>query len=201
MKLAAADLRALKGSICAAVLMIGGGLATVHYALAAAHAGERARLAAQAQRDDIDGKLRRVRSEEHESRRLAEVFREMETAGVVGDEQRLEWVELVKQIGEARRLPRLRYELAAQRPLDPPAQDGYAFHASAMKLEAELLHEEDLTRLMGDLRAGAKGLIVLRSCALTRLAAGDASSPARLRADCEIDWVSLRKVAGPKEQR
>jgi len=200
-KLGASDLRALRGSLLAALLMIGCGLAAVHFALAANGAGARLREAAQAQRNDLEGKLRRVRSEESEIRTEAVIFDALRAAGVVGEERRLEWVELIKEIGARRDLPRLRFELAAQRPIDPTAQDGYAFFASTMKLQAQLLHEEDLTRLLSDLRDRASALIQPRSCTLKRLLASELGSPAQLQAECEIDWVTLREIAGGGKQR
>ena len=74
----------------------------------------------------------------------------------------------------------------------------YAFYSRAMKLQFRLLHEEDLTRLIGDLRSRAKALIRVRSCDVARLpASADERSGRRanLSAECEIDWLTLREVS------
>jgi hypothetical protein len=64
-----------------------------------------------------------------------------------------------------------------------------------MKLQLKLLHEEDLLRLLGDLRNQANALIAVKSCNISRLALTPeerANSHANLAAICEIDWITLR---------
>ena len=65
-----------------------------------------------------------------------------------------------------------------------------------MKLELKLLHEEDLTRLLDDLRREAPALIQPRRCDISRLArtAADGVSTASLQAGCLIDWITVRKA-------
>ena len=92
------------------------------------------------------------------------MYKRQQERGIIGPEQRLEWVELLKEIRDKRRLIDLQYEIAPQRLLDGNPTGRYAFHSSAMKLQLRLLHEEDLTRLIGDLRSQAKALIRVRSC-------------------------------------
>ena len=78
---------------------------------------------------------------------------------MIGEEARLEWIELLNEIRERRRLPGIRYEFAPRRPLDRDQTGAFGLYASAMKLQARLLHEEDLTRLLSDLRERAPALI------------------------------------------
>ena len=61
-----------------------------------------ARLAnIQQERKEIDNKLRQVRSEENEIRHKAAVFNDLQSQRVLGEEQRLEWVELLEEIRES----------------------------------------------------------------------------------------------------
>ena len=101
---------------------------------------------------------------------------------------------MLKEIRERHRLIELRYEISPQRALDAITSGALSFYASAMKIELKLLHEEDLTRLLGDLRQQAGPLIRVRSCKLARLPriSGDIAAP--LQADCQIDWITLRAV-------
>ncbi len=195
MKFGAADLRALKTSVLTVVLMVAGGAAAVNFSLSASVAASLARGAAQAERNDFDGKLRRVRGEESEIRQNSAVFDKLKASGIIGDEQRLEWVELLKEIRDRRQLIDLRYEFGPQRALDDQPTGGFAFHASLMKLQVDLLHEEDLTGLLGDLRQNASAFIQIRSCLLSRLAPSASAAGALLRGDCQIDWVTLREAA------
>ena len=154
------------------------------------------RAIAQAERNEFDGKLKQVRNEEDEIKQKSAVFKALQTRGMIGEEQRLEWVELIKDIRDTRRLIDLQYEIAPQRRLDADAAKGFAFYSSTMRLQLKLLHEEDLTRLIDDLRERARALIQVKSCAVSRLSqgAGDGSPIAQLLADCRIDWITLREV-------
>lgn len=197
MKLAAADLPKLQFSLLAALLMIAAGAGAVYVARGSAQSANLERTAAQAERNDFDGKLRRVRSEENEIRQKSALFTRLQERGIIGEEQRLEWVELLKEIRDKRRLIDLQYEFAPQRALDATPGKGLAFYASTMKVQIKLLHEEDLIRLLDDLREQARALIQVKSCTVSRLPRSEAESGlhAHLQADCQIDWITLREAA------
>jgi cell division protein FtsL len=196
MKLTGADLPRLQLSLLAALLMIASGAGSVYLALKSTRQARFEQAAAQKERNDVDAKLKQVRSEEAEIKQKSAVFNKLEARGVIGEEQRLEWVELLKAIRERRRLLDLQYEIAPQRVLAPTPGSSLAFYASTMKLELKLLHEEDLTRLLGDLRQQARALIQVRSCNVWRLPrnAGESAASAQLQAACEIDWITLHQV-------
>ena len=196
MKLSLQDLPKIQFSLMAAVLMGAIGGTSIYVANGLTRSAGLEKTSAQAERNDFDGKLKRVSSEEIEIKQKSALFKTLQTRGIVGEEQRLEWVELLKDIRDKRRLLDLVYEIAPQRPLDTPSATGYAFHASTMKLQIKLLHEEDLTRLIDDLRQQARALIQVRSCSITRLPRGpsEGAIPAQLQADCSIDWITLRET-------
>lgn len=198
MNLGHADLRKLRGSILAGVLMIAVGAAVLLVSGNARETARQTRLAATTQRNDADGKLRRVRDEESEIKQKSLLFNQLQERGIIGEEQRLDWVELLKDIRDGRRLIDLRYDISPQRSVDSGVVGDFAFHASAMRLQLKLLHEEDLTRLLGDLRSQAKALIRVNSCKVERLPPAvdeRSSSRANLQADCEIDWLTLRDLS------
>lgn len=198
MKLTTADLAKLQFSLLAALLMAAIGAGSVFFSLNLSQAAKLARTAAQAERNDFAGKLDRVRSEEIEIKQKSAVFATLEKRGVVGEEQRLEWVELLKEIRDKRRLIDLQYEFAPQRALDSAPASAYAFYASSMKMQVKLLHEEDLTRLLGDLRQQAAALIQVKACNVSRVPHGVAETgiTTQLQAECQIDWITLREAAG-----
>lgn len=201
MKLSSADLPKLQISLLAALLMMIVGAGAGYAAFNSTQTAQRERAAAQNERNDADGKLRRVSSEQSEIKQKSERFNALQARGVIGEEQRLEWVELLKDIRDQRRLLDLQYEFAPQRALDAKSDttpDGsFSFFASTMKVQIKLLHEEDLTRFLADLRQQARALIQVKSCNVSRLplAAGENSLSAQLLADCQIDWVTLRASA------
>jgi len=197
-KLALADLPKIRVSLVAALLAIALGAAAIAYSLDRANAAQAAKSIALRDYQEFDGKLKQVRNEENEIKLKADLFGKLQARGILGEEKRLDWIELLKSIHERRLLIELEYEIAPQRPLSPPdANPGndLAFYASTMKLHVKLLHEEDLTRLLADLRDRAQAIIQVKSCKVGRLANG-AGERANLNADCEIDWITLREAAG-----
>lgn len=197
MKLRSSDLPRLQYSLLAALLLMIIGAGLVFFALQSTKAATIERNAALAERNDFDGKLQRVRSEESEIKLKSAVFNKLQTRGVIGEELRLEWVELLQNIRDKRRLLDLQYEIAPQRALDAAPDNGFAFYASSMTTQLKLLHEEDLLRFLGDLRQQAKALIQIKSCNVERLPRGSSENgiPAQLQAECQIDWITLREVA------
>ena len=197
MKLSPADFPKLQFSLLAALLMMIIGAGVGYAAFNSTQIARRDRAAVQVERNDFDNKLQRVRSEEAEIKQKSELFNKLRVRGVVGDEQRLEWVELLKDIRDKRRLIDLQYEIAPQRPLDAKPDGDFTFYASTMKVQLKLLHEEDLIRFLADLRQQARALIQIKSCNVSRLPrdSGENGSSAQLLADCQIDWVTLREVA------
>jgi hypothetical protein len=163
--------------------------------------------AARSERNEFDGKLRQARSQEEEIRRKAALFNRLQERGVIGEEQRLEWVELLKDIRDRRKLIEIRYEFTPQHALNSTQTGTLGLYASTMKLQARLLHEEDLTRLLDDLRQQARALIQVKRCDLSRLPRTGADSvdsvnsalQGLLQADCLIDWISLREVGKNQE--
>ena len=205
MKISSADFPKLQWSLLAALVMVLVGAGGAYAAFNSTKVAERERAAAQVERNDFEGKLRRVSSEQAEIKQKSERFNALQARGVIGEEQRLEWVELLKEIRDGRRLIDLQYEFAPQRGLDAKSDaksdtkpDGdFTFYASTMKAQIKLLHEEDLTRFLADLKQQARALIQVKSCIVSRLPreASESAASAQLLADCQIDWVTLRQVA------
>lgn len=196
MKFAPTDFRRIQTSVIVCAILIAAGASGVLLANNATKAARADRAVAQSQRNDIDNKLKRVRSEETEIKEKSALFHRISAQGIIGEEQRLEWIELLKAIREKRKLIDLRYELEPQRPLEGATGSGFSFFVSPMRVQLELLHEEDLTRFLDDLRSQAKALIQPRSCSLARQG-GDRTGGAvatHLFAECRIDWITLRET-------
>ena len=192
---------AMPGILAAA--LVAGGVAAVLLTqeLVQKAAGEQ--QAAAAERQSAQSKLDRATDEEREIRDRLVDYRKLLDRGVIGDEQRLDWVDRIAEIKTARKLFDVKYSIEAQRPADYPGLAGggdVEFMASPMKLEMSLLHEEDLFRFLDDLRRALSAHVVVKSCALQRTdrAASDRGLAPRLQASCEIDLVTVRdRKMGP----
>lgn len=154
----------------------------------------------QAQQRDIRARLARAPEEEKELRNKIILYQQLLDRGVIGQEERLNWVEQIARIKAARRLLDFQYEIAPQRPLGDAilpggAQAGsFEFVASTMSLQMPLLHEDDLLGFIADLRRSVPAHLMVRDCTIDRLAAGaDRTATAQLRAICSIDWVTVRE--------
>ena len=186
---------AMPGILAAA--LVAGGVAAVLLTqqLVQKAAGEQ--QAAAAERQSAQSKLDRATDEEREIRDRLVDYRKLLDRGVIGDEQRLDWVDRIAEIKTARKLFDVKYSIEAQRPADYPGLAGggsVEFMASPMRFEMSLLHEEDLFRFLDDLRRALSAHVVVKSCALQRTdrAAPDRGLAPRLQASCDIDLVTVR---------
>lgn len=180
------------------------GLALVGIGLAATLATqqllERARAAERAaatERQAAQNRLARATDEEREIREQLVNYRELRKRGLIGEEQRVEWVDRIAAIKAARKLLDLKYFIEPQRPADYPGLAGggdVEVLVSPMRLELTMLHEEDLTRFLADLRAGVTSHVIVRSCTVQRAerAVNDQPLAPRLRAECSLDLVTIR---------
>jgi hypothetical protein len=195
----AQDFKRVQWSILGALLMAAVGGAAVfatHQATLEARAQARK---AEAVLKDARNKLMRARDEQAEITAKIGRFGQLVASGVVGEERRLEWVERIREIRSARRLYDLQYEIAPQRPLDaataPGSSGSFEFLSSTMRLQMDLLHEQDLIHFLGDLEHSVSAFVRPESCRVERTGAA-ATAGAQLRAECTLDWITIRERKG-----
>ena len=191
------DLKRLRWNLLLLVISaIAGGTAMIaaQRFMKAAHQDEQR---AQTQQSEVRNRLARARDEERDLRSKFERYRDLDAHGLIGQEHRLDWIEQIRKIKQARRLIDLRYELMPQQPLDPALLPGggsaFEFMSSTMHLQMQLLHEEDLLNFLNDLRANVTAFVRVRSCNVDRTAPDTGGPAAQLRADCLLDWITLRE--------
>jgi len=141
----------------------------------------------------------RVAEEEREIRDDLVYYDQMRQRGVVGEQSRLDWIESIARIKNDRKLFEIRYNFDAQRPLDYPGMvptSAADFVVSRLRLDMLLLHEGDLMNFLADLQSGIKAHVSVRSCVVSRVERGGApgatSLQPRLRAECQVDLISVR---------
>jgi hypothetical protein len=181
-----------------ALFVIGGLLAA--WSVGEAEKATRERNTATASKNQIEQRLRQVRTEEQELKEKAQIFQQMQDAGITGEEKRLEWTEMLQQIQHDLRIPGMNYEFGIQKPLENVNGAAYAYYASAMRLQLHLLHEGDLINILDRIQKEAKALVLVRSCKLSPLAARSEGRDAlaQLAAECELQWVTVRRSNGKK---
>jgi len=189
------ELRKLATPLLVALAVLGAGAALIWSAGESLRDAQRTLAAAQAERKQNAERLTRIAEEEREVSQKLDVYQRLKSLNILGEERRLEWADAITRIRTQRELLDLRYRVERQQLLysavGKPAN--VDFFASTMKVDLALLHEEDLLRFLADLRESGNAFYSVKRCALTRTgqaATGTTITP-RLRAECEIDLVTI----------
>jgi type II secretory pathway pseudopilin PulG len=161
---------------------------------------EQERNAATAARNQIEQRLRQVRTEEQDIKERTQLLQQLQNTGITGEEKRLDWMELLRDVQRELRIPGMSYEFGIQTPLDKGGDANYAWYASPLRVQLRLLHEEDLLNFLAALQKNAKAQVIVRHCTLSPLPAqADArQSLAKLAAECEMQWLTARHVSEKK---
>ncbi|MCG8324160.1 MAG: hypothetical protein MI673_01480 [Thiotrichales bacterium] len=121
--------------------------------------------------------------------------------GVIGREQRLNWIEVLRAFGEKSRIPTLNYKISTQDEYayEFPVQLGsFKIFSSKMTLDLKLLHEGDLINLLNTIEADSLGMNSIRACEINRSSSEisvDGKKP-NLDASCEINWFTIKGKDG-----
>lgn len=192
------DFARIQISLAAAVAMIAVGVGISWLANQQLRSSVQAKISASSQLSEYEGKLKQVRAEEAEIKQKSALYSNLRARGIIGEEQRLDWVELIKDIKENHKLLDVQYEFSPQQTQERAALPGYSFKSSAMKLQMKLLHEGDLLNFINDLRKQAKAYVRVRSCNVTRIprSAVPTGDAALLNADCQLDWITILPTRG-----
>lgn len=198
MKLSNRDLQKLVLPIVATLVLFGAAGALAWWTQADAQQAELERNRAAEAKSRIEMRLRQFHSEELDLKERSQLLQRLQNSGVLGAEQRLDWMEQLRNTQRDLRIPGLKYEFEAQVPLNKDAPAAYAWFNSPLHLQLRLLHEGDLLNTLGRIQQEAKALVIVRSC---KLAPPSASVERReiaapLNADCELDWLTARRAAG-----
>jgi hypothetical protein len=195
MRLTSADLRQLAIPLVIAAALLAAGAGLIWGAQQAFVSAQRVAAGAQAERQRNTERLARIAEEEREVRQKIDVYQRLKALNIIGEERRLEWAEAMTRIRTQRELLDVRYRVERQKllmstPGKPAAVD---FFSSSMRVELALLHEEDLTRFLADLRASGNAYYSVKRCSLDRTAqqaTGTTITP-RLRGECLIDLITI----------
>jgi hypothetical protein len=189
------ELRKLALPAVLAIVLVIAGAAIIWSGDAALAAAQRQVAGAEAERAQAAERLARISEEEREVTEKLDVYKQLKRLNILGEERRLEWADAITRIRTQRELLDLSYRVDRQKLLvsAPGKPANVDIFASTMRVQLALLHEEDLLRFLNDLRNSGNAYYSVKSCSLNRTgqaATGTTISP-RLRADCEIDLVTM----------
>jgi hypothetical protein len=136
--------------------------------------------------------------------RYLDSYRQLERAGFIGEEQRINWLDGLRVANQQADLFGVEYQIGAQAPyvyaaaFDPGP---VALNQSVMKLQFRLLHEADLMRFLGALSRQGGGIFTVDQCSLQRIDnRGVIRYQPNITADCDLAWITA-KVSAPAQQQ
>lgn len=179
------------------------GLALILVTLFVAYVDNRKTEALQA-RDIQQGKLNQARQrfqtsgiEKETIIKYLPMYQELIDDGFIGEERRIEWVDSLRNIHQENKLFGINYSIATQEEYKPAFAlnvGPFSLHRSVMKLELAMLHEGDLLTLVRALDEDQTTPFILRDCEITRTGSAISSSlTPNMRANCELDWLTIRE--------
>ncbi|NHZ92601.1 hypothetical protein F2P45_26855 [Massilia sp. CCM 8733] len=187
------DLIAAPARLCAGVLLGAAllvGAASWYWAQQAGELAQAARARAAA-----SSRFQNVESEKQDIAIYQPRFVELQAGGLIGDENRLAWIETIKSIQGKRKLVSASYDIEAQQALvfaAPMTLGDYQLRGSRMRVELGLVHELDLFHFIDDLRGA--GRFTVQDCKLKRTdAPAESFGVARLTANCTLVFLTLAK--------
>lgn len=184
------------------ILAIGAALlisaAILHFSAQYASHALRDKLSAQSQLNDARSRLTSARQDETNMHFYFAEHLALEKQKIIGEDQRLDWVEGLERIRQMNLVSAFRYHIAPQKPYASPSpidSGNYDIRYSEMKLQFDLLHEAQLLSFFDVLRSQINGWYQLEGCTLQRVTTAQAevqnSSP-KIKAECSGGWITLK---------
>ena len=198
MKLGASDLKRLRLPLAAGVVLTLAGVACYFAIDDYLQQTKKLGAATSAQRSEVQAKLASATEEEREIKASLQQYQALAARGILGEEERLDWIDTITAIKNERQLFSIGYSIEPQKPLDYPGftpGGGVNFVVSRVKIDIQLLHEEDLLNFIDDLAKRGRSYLAVRNCDVQRVdrggGAGTTLAP-RLKAACVFDLITIR---------
>ena len=195
MRLTREELQRLALPLLIAAVLVAAGVGLVYSAGEGLRGAQALLAVAQNERRQNTERLARIAEEEREVSQKIDVYKQLKSLNILGEERRLEWADSINRIRVQRELLDVRYRVERQKLVTSAAGKpaNVDFFASTMRVDLQLLHEEDLLRFLADLRASGNAFYSVKKCVLTRTGQGGGgpTMTPRLSAQCEIDLITI----------
>lgn len=130
-------------------------------------------------------------------------YQELQRAGFVGEEKRINWLDGLRYANQRAELFGVDYQISAQQPYAYASElnpGQITLSQSVMKLRFRLLHEEDLMRFFNTLAQTGSGVFSIDECALKRIdTSGAVRFQPNLAAECEVSWITAQPASAEKK--
>ncbi|MDP1674463.1 MAG: hypothetical protein Q8L65_15295 [Burkholderiales bacterium] len=197
----AEELKALRVPLILLIVVIAAAAGAIYYTDLLREQTQITLVRAQAQLREAQTRMQRSGDEEKIIVQYADKYRQLENAGFIGEEQRINWIDALRNANIRADLFGISYEIGAQQAYAHATElvpGPIALKQSRMKLDFRLLHEGDLLRFFDILREQGAGLFHLDQCTLRRTDAGGALRyQPNITANCELAWITATPDATP----
>jgi hypothetical protein len=199
------DLQALRMPLLALLVVLVAGAAAVYYTDRLTVTARQQLAQQQKQLQEARTRLQKSGEEKDLIVRYLDNYRQLERAGFIGEEQRINWLDGLRVANQQADLFGVTYQIGTQAPYAYAAQYNpgqIALNQSVMRLDFRLLHEADLTRFLAALSRQGGGIFTVDQCMLRRIdTRGVIRYQPNINAECDLSWITARvgaPVAQPK---
>lgn len=196
MSLSIGDIPALGRPLLALGLVIGLSAGGILFAERVVKDARGSLTKAQADLSEARKRVHRSGEERDTILRYVGPYQTLAQRGIVGEGQRLAWVDALRMANDEAQLYGVEYEVGAQQAYAFTSEAGAGslpVQQSVMKLKFGMLYEDDLLSFFRVLAAQEVGAFTVNQCALQRLVPEVVrpSNAATLRAECEVVWITI----------
>jgi hypothetical protein len=199
-----AELQALRNPLLLLVIVLLLGASAIYYSDRLKGAAQQQLTRQQTQLKDARVRLQKSGDEKDIIVRYLDGFRQLERAGFIGEEQRINWLDGLRIANQQADLFGVDYQINTQKPYAFAGNlnaGPIALNQSVMKLKFRLLHEDDLMRFFNALARQGGGFFTIDQCFLQRIDnRGVIRYQPNVTADCELSWITA-KVGASAEQK
>ncbi len=162
-------------------------------------AAQRKLTAQQALLREAQSRVQKSGAEKELIARYLPDYQKLGALGFVGEEQRINWLDALRNANQISALFGINYDIAVRQAythaaLLAPGQMNVM--QSVMKLRVSLLHEEDLPRFLDVLAAQKVGVFLVDQCTLRRTASIQfARFQPNMNAECQLAWITAQPAA------
>lgn len=197
----AEELKALRVPLVLLLVVIAAAAGAIYYTDLLRKQAQTTLVRAQAQLREAQTRMQRSGDEKFIIVQYVDKYRQLENAGFIGEEQRINWIDAMRNANARTDLFGVSYEIGAQQPYAHAAElapGSIALKQSRMKLDFRLLHEGDLLRFFDALREQGAGLFHLDQCTLRRTDPGTTLRyQPNIAANCELAWITATPGVRP----
>jgi hypothetical protein len=201
----AATIQALRNPLIALLLVVVAGAMAVYHSDRMKKAAAQQLAQQQVLLKDARTRLQKSGDEKDIIVRYLDGFRQLQSDGFIGEEQRINWLDGLRLANQQADLFGVDYQIGTQGPypyateLDPGQLQ---LNQSVMRLQFRLLHEGDLMRFLSALGRQGGGIFSVDQCIVRRMdTRGVIRYQPNATADCELSWITAKVAAGVEPKK